>query len=112
MSVLQCDYRGSPRFFNPLEQVSVAQATFLFGCLVHTLEQSQEQLYLAPVWAAAVVSASFIAQKHVFGSSLLSQGHRGGSQVSSPAKVFIFHLPWTSSAGYGLGFVAFKFGRR
>ena len=53
--VFQCDYRGTPRFFNPLEQMSLGQATFLFGCLAYELKQSDENTYLSSVWVAGMV---------------------------------------------------------
>ncbi len=54
--IFQCDYRGNPRFFNPLEQISVGQATFVFGCVVYKLKQTDENTFLSPLWVGVVVS--------------------------------------------------------
>ena len=51
----QCDHRGKPRFFNPLEQMSVGQACMIMGLISLVLDNTNREHYWTPVWSGAIV---------------------------------------------------------
>jgi len=52
----ECDHRGHPRAFNPLEQMAMGQSTMIIGIIVTVLwvSESYEHYYL-PIWAPVLV---------------------------------------------------------
>ncbi|KAK2193473.1 hypothetical protein NP493_12g04008 [Ridgeia piscesae] len=53
----QCDFRGTPRFFNPLEQISLGQASLFLGILCLSVLTADTNVYFSPIWTAILVIA-------------------------------------------------------
>lgn len=56
----QCDFRGTPRFFNPLEQISLGQASLFLGILCLSVMTADVNVYYSPIWTAILVIAGGI----------------------------------------------------